>query len=94
MSGPNLHDSHQKDLGSPVTEKPLHRMISYVGMKMETLEIRYADLNEEKELVWRTEFAKAEHAILDEISKTLTLVQAYEGDFKQILQRKMGPRRK
>ena len=68
-------------------------MISYVGMKMETLEIRYADLNEEKELVWRTEFAKAEHAILDEISKTLTLVQAYESDFKQVLKKKLGARR-
>ena len=33
------------------------------------------------------------HAILDEISKTLTLVQAYEGDFKQILQRKLGKRK-
>ena len=74
-------------------EKPLHRMISYVGMKMETLELRYADQNEEKELVWRTEFAKAEHAILDEISKTLTLVQAYESDFKQVLKKKLGARR-
>ncbi len=83
-----------------MTEKPLHRMISYVGMKMETLELTHADQvsrdaeNDGNEMVWRSDFAKAEHAILDEIAKTLTLVQAYEGDFKQILQRKMGPRNK
>ena len=80
-------------------EKPLTRMISYVGMKMETLELTHADQipkdaeNDGTEMAWRSEFAKAEHAILDEISKTLTLVQAYEGDFKQILQRKMGKKK-
>ena len=80
-------------------EKPLTRMISYVGMKMETLELTHADKipkdaeNDGTEMAWRSEFAKAEHAILDEISKTLTLVQAYESDFKQILKKKLGARR-
>jgi hypothetical protein len=30
---------------------------------------------------------------MDEIHKTLTLVSIYEGDFKQILQRKMGKKK-
>ncbi len=73
-------------------QKPLARMIGYIGMKMDTLEHTHADMNDDKELVWRTEFAKTEHGILSEVAKTLTLVEAFEGDFKAILERKM-PRR-
>jgi hypothetical protein len=68
-------------------------MVKYIGMKMETLELCHADKQEDGTLKWRAEYAQAEHKIMDEIHKTLTLVSIYEGDFKQILQRKMGKKK-
>ena len=76
-----------------MTERPITRMVKYIGMKMETLELCHADQQDDGSLKWRAEFAEAEHKIMGEIHKTLTLVQTYESDFKQILQRKMGKKK-
>lgn len=75
-------------------QKPISRMVAYMAMKVETLERCYATLGEGDVLEWRSEIAKAEHAVASEIFKTLTLVQAFEPDFKEILRRKMTPKRK
>ena len=78
-------------MSEPAKQKPLARMLNYVAMKMETLELCYGIPGEGDEpMTWKTEFSKTEHETLNEIFKTLTLVEAFEGDFRQILRRKMG----
>ena len=76
-----------------MTERPITRMVNYIGMKMETLELCHADVQEDKSLKWRAEFAEAEHKIMDEIHKTLTLVSIHESEFKQVLKKKLGARK-
>ena len=75
-------------------QKPLNRMICYLGMKMETLELRYSDPPEgETPRRWRTEFAETEWKILDETVKTLTLVQAFEPEVREVFRRRLQGRK-
>ena len=76
-----------------MTERPITRMVKYIGMKMETLELCHADQHDDGSLKWRAEFAEAEHKIMGEIHKTLTLVSIHESEFKQVLKKKLGARR-
>lgn len=77
-----------------MTERPINRMLCYIGMKMHTLELTHADQQDDGTLKWKADFAEAEHKIMDEIHKTLTLVSVHETEFKQILRRKLRPKRK
>lgn len=78
---------------SMLHEKPLKRMMLYIGMKLETLERCYATEQEDGSLQWQSEFAKGEHSIQTEIHKTIELVQRFEPEFNQILRRGMTPAR-
>ena len=73
-------------------QRPIARMLEYMGTKMETHEIIYSVAGENGGRIWKSEFAKLEHDRMSDIFKTLTLVEAFEPDFKAILKRKMPQR--
>lgn len=79
---------------SMLHQKPLMRMMLYIGMKLETMERCYAIQQEDGSLKWASEFAKGEHEILTEVHKTIELVQRFEPEFKQILRRNLAPPKK
>ena len=76
-----------------MSEKPLTRMMLYIGTKLETLERCYGHQEDDGTYTWPTEMAKYEHDTLTEIHKTLELVTRFEPEFKQILKRNLGAKK-
>ncbi len=73
-------------MATETKEAPVNRMISYIGMKMETLENCYSDAPVgDKPRVWRSELAEGEWVILGDIHKTLTLVRAFEPAVRAVI---------
>ena len=71
---------------APAREAPVNRMISYIGMKMETLELKHSAAPEgDKPRTWSSEFAREEHKILGDIHQTLTLVRAFEPAVRAVI---------
>lgn len=77
---------------APVKQKALHRMLNYIAQKVETLEVCYSDIGPDGAAIWSTEMAQREHKTLRDIFQTLTLVDAVERDFKDLLRKKLGKR--
>ncbi len=75
---------------APTKVDPLNRMISYVGMKMETLERCWSDepIGEVKR-AWRSDYAEAEWKLLGDIHQTLSLVKLCEPAVKAAISAKL-----
>lgn len=76
-------------------QKPIIRMQNFVAQKMETLELCYSALALDGTTEWKTEMAKYDHTIFNDIHKTLVMIEAIDGEeFRKLLHRKLGARKK